>query len=55
MFSLNDASDVQGLDLNNLDVQAEISLRIKPSSARNRKSDNKFIESFNLTAEYGWY
>ena len=54
MFSLNDASDVQGLDLNNLDVEAEISLRIKPSSARNRKSDNKFIESFNLTAEYGF-
>ena len=54
MFSLNDASDVQGLDLNNLDVEATVKLRIKPSSARNRKSDNKFIESFNLTAEYGF-
>ncbi len=54
IFSLNNDSDIQGLNLNNLDVEAEINLRIKPSSARNRKSDNKFIESFNLTAEYGF-
>ncbi len=40
--------------LNELEIGATVNLRIKPSSSRFRKKDGKYIESFNLTGEYGF-
>ena len=55
MFTLN-ASKTSKLSnsLNELEIGATINLRIKPSSARFRAKDGNFIESFNLTGEYGF-
>jgi len=55
MFTL-DTSKTSKLSnsLNELEIGATINLRIKPSSARFRAKDGNFIESFNLTGEYGF-
>jgi len=55
MFTLNTSKTSKlSNSLNELEIGATINLRIKPSSARFRAKDGKFIESFNLTGEYGF-
>ena len=55
MFTLNTSKTSKlSNSLNELEIGATINLRIKPSSARFRAKDGNFIESFNLTGEYGF-